>query len=99
MLDIQEALLVQLMEELSELSKEAAELSIRTAKALRFGLEEVQPGHTISNRLRLLAEYADVVGVAEALGFEADPKLVAEKREKIEKFLRYSKDLGRVTPT
>lgn len=88
-------------------AEECMEVGQRATKALRFGLDEIQPGQDLSNADRLLQEYADLVGVLLMLAeyspvFEdllRSPKVadMAEaKRIKVEEFLAYSDSLGRL---
>lgn len=53
-------LLVCLMEECGELSQ-------RAGKAIRFGVEEVQPGQPLTNARRLVDEANDVLAILELL--------------------------------
>lgn len=90
-----EHLLVILMEECNEVSQ-------RASKALRFTLDEVQPGQELSNEDRIWREFEDLMGVMELLknerrhsGIQAE--LVSAKMSKVERFLMYSKDVGTLT--
>lgn len=83
------------------LSEECAEVSQRVSKALRFGLHEVQPptpslpqGHTMSNLERLEQEFNDLLAVGEALGLRISPKEIKAKKEKIAKYMDYSREQG-----
>lgn len=87
-----EHLLVILMEECNEVAH-------RASKALRFGLEEIQPGDEKTNAQRISDELNDLVGVAVMLRNEGtidsvDPTAIAFKTAKVEKFLAYSKECG-----
>lgn len=92
-----ELLLVQLMEE-------CAEVAQRASKALRFGLNEVEPNQKgpipLTNENRLAYEIADlrvtVNKIADEGGLRTTimPSQLVAKREKIEKYLNYSKELG-----
>jgi hypothetical protein len=87
----QEHLLVILAEECNEVAQQAA-------KALRFGIDEQRDLPT-SNRERLLHEYNDLMAVVEMLQDEgiylrAQGTLIEAKKEKVEKYLKYSKELG-----
>lgn len=86
---------------LTQLSEECHETGQRATKAMRFGMDEIQEGHEESNRERLLMEFNDLVGVMEELfGVPVtallDPAHIAEKKKKIEKYARYSEELGMV---
>jgi transcription initiation factor IIE alpha subunit len=65
---------------------------------LRFGLEEVQPGQDRDNAARLVTELTDLRGILAALEEDGviDPERVVAKRTQLTRFLRYSRDLGRV---
>lgn len=84
------------------LMEEAAEVQQRASKALRFGLDEIQPGQELSNEQRLIGEMHDFAAVASMLAVEGIVKPDKEggenasqaKRKKVEKFMRYSLDLG-----
>jgi hypothetical protein len=86
-------LLIQLMEECDEVSQ-------RASKALRFSLEEIQKGQELSNSQRILYEFNDLVAVMEKLQEEGvfdviyDGESIKLKKDKIEKFLNYSKQLN-----
>lgn len=80
------------------LSEECAEVQHATAKALRFGLNEKRDLPT-SNHDRIRAELNDLMTVVEMLndeGLDLRPRRVAmkNKREKVEKYLLYSKECG-----
>lgn len=77
------------------LAEECAEVAHRASKALRFGLEEVQPGECRHNRERIELELADLLGVAEMLGLQVDPDLMEAKKHRVREFLEYSRKLGR----
>lgn len=86
------------------LAEECAEVAQRATKALRFGLDEVQPGQERTNAQRIMGEMNDLFTVVEML--QRDGKLPATpgpaervaKVEKIEWFLNYSRQLGTFTP-
>lgn len=95
---------------LAILVEECCEVGQRATKALRFGLQEVQSGHDYgthyTNAYRILEEYADLAvavellveeGYLPKLGTEAAAALFARKRERIEKYYRYSAEVGTVT--
>ena len=85
-------------------AEECAELAQRFSKANRFGDHEIQPGQELSNRQRILYEFADLVGVMEMLGFfpfglrtgpnDALRPEIDAKKAKVEKFLAYSAECG-----
>lgn len=84
-------------------AEECLEAAHRTTKALRFGLEEIQGGQSLTNAERLQEEMADVIGSYYELvraGLVHAPKAeqVAGKRNKIAKYLEYSRACGTLTP-
>ena len=85
-------------------AEECVEVAQRLTKALRFGMEEVQPGQTLTNRERIYAEYYDLRAVLGMCGIDAwDDSLQAknaeqEKVQKVEHFLAYAEQCGTVTP-
>jgi hypothetical protein len=93
-------LLICLIEECSEISQECMEIAQRATKVLRFGIDETQPGKYLTNRERLLAEIANLMGTLEAIGLteEIDRGAVEAKKEKIRKYMKYSEELGILKP-
>ena len=98
-----EHLLVIAMEECDEVSQ-------RISKALRFSLEEIQPGQELTNAQRILYEYNDLVAVLLMLHEEgflpavsptkdpiANMAMICKKRDKVNQFLEYSKANGTLT--
>ena len=93
---------------LTILAEECVEVAQRATKILRFGMDEVQPGQSLNNADRMLMEYWDVVAAMKMLE-DAFPRLhdnwtpeavavhVAQKREKVERFLAYSSKCGTIT--
>lgn len=83
------------------LMEECTEVSQRASKAIRFGLNEVQKGQDYSNSYRIMHEMADLVAVYQMLAEEdvlphVSSDLIDVKKEKIEKYYQYSKELGEV---
>lgn len=82
------------------LSEECSEVSHRASKILRFGLHEVQPGQSKSNEERFLTEFCELLGVMKMLEDDGilkppDPRPIMKvKKERVEKFLEYSKKQG-----
>lgn len=84
--------------------EECNEVAQRLSKALRFGLEEIQPGQQLTNRERIRYEYSDLAAVLEMLdpatngaGGKIHPPngmFMDRKREKVETFLTYSEQCG-----
>ena len=91
----QEHLLVILAEECSEVAQ-------RASKALRFGLEEIQPGELSksTNADRIMHEYADLVAAIEmlqqcgALPIVDLRNRIESKKNQVTKFLSYSRECG-----
>lgn len=87
------------------LSEECSEVAIRCSKALRFGLDEIEPGQRHTNRERIKRELNDVHALVEmlqavnALPAIYDPGLVIEKKRKVETFLEYSAQCGTLQET
>lgn len=80
---------------LTILAEECAEVAKRCSKALRFGLDEVQPGHDESNRVRISREFGDLIAAFEMLGFPVPSReAVVDKKAKVEHFLKYSAEIG-----
>ena len=91
----QEHLLVILSEECAELSKEVS-------KALRFGLNDHAPLSAETNAQRIVAEFNDLVAVFRMLSENnifnpedlLNDKSIQDKKEKVERYLTYSKLVG-----
>jgi len=86
---------------LLKLMEECNEVSQRCAKAIKFGLEEKQPGQELTNRQRLYEEAVDVIAALDVLtdrGILDMDKVtnpeVAARKEKITKYDEYSRSLG-----
>jgi hypothetical protein len=66
-------------------------------------LREVQPGQELTNAERVVYEFNDLIALIEVLydkaliPYEYDRKMIAAKKEKIKKFLQYSKECGTLT--
>ena len=88
---------------LSIVAEEAVEVAQRATKALRFGIEEVQPGQALSNLQRMRGELYDLLAAFEMVHDEAgqqfgiDLDAITAKKAKVEKFLGYSAELGTLT--
>lgn len=89
---------------LSCLAEECCEVGQRVSKALRFGLEEIQPGQLMNNAERILEELHDLIAVALILQRKGviDKVMptvaqVETKWAKIEKFMAYAKAEGALT--
>ena len=79
------------------LAEESAEVMQRASKAIRFGLDEIQPGQPDTNTRRIERELADLVAVAESLGLSIRDEDKAAKKAKLETFLAYAVECGTVT--
>lgn len=94
----QEHLLVNAMEECNEVAQ-------RISKALRFGLQEVQPGQERTNAERILYEYLQLEESVAMLfreglipyEYPGSDQVHQKKREAFEKFLLLSKEQGTLT--
>lgn len=98
-----EHLLIKLMEE-------SAEVTQRCAKALRFGLAEVQPPKegqppNDTNSQRLVGELLDLFAAVQLLEDcgaieptdvlgDGNSEAMALRRDRIEKYLKYSRECG-----
>lgn len=84
---------------LTQLMEECAEVIHRCSKAIRFGLDEVQDGQTMTNAERIVYEMADLTTVAELL-YETGcmPNIssahITAKRDKIAKYMQHSRERG-----
>ena len=85
---------------LTILAEECVEVAKRATKALRFGLDETQPGQGLTNIQRIMYEMGDLMAVYGMLGEEAEfPDIdmhaaIEAKQAKVEHFLKYSAELG-----
>jgi NTP pyrophosphatase (non-canonical NTP hydrolase) len=79
---------------LTVVSEECAEVSQRACKAARFGMSEIQPGQQEDNKRRIERELADLMATAELLGLQIRDEDKVAKREKLKKYMEYSRDLG-----
>jgi hypothetical protein len=92
---------------LIQVGSECNEVAHRASKALHFGVKEVEPGQSLNNAQRLVGEYVDLLAVMEMLedqGLVQIPTgaelgaLIATKKAKVEKFIRYAiEQCGTVT--
>jgi NTP pyrophosphatase (non-canonical NTP hydrolase) len=77
------------------LAEECMEVAQRVTKALRFGLEEVQPGQPHNNAERITGELNDLFAVAMMLEGKGLPRFgrveaLDAKKAKVRKYLDYS---------
>lgn len=86
------------------LAEEAAEIGQAVGKALRFGLKDGYPGTDRTNEQDIANEVCDLAAIVEMLvdcGAIPPPwhgQRMAEKKAKVEKFMRYAEGLGTLTP-
>jgi NTP pyrophosphatase (non-canonical NTP hydrolase) len=87
------------------LIEECAEVIQRACKAIRFGLDEVQPGQHLNNHDRISEELSDVQGVTVMLEVECDIKVlhfddiaIQNKIAKIRKYMPLSVERGMLEP-
>lgn len=76
------------------LNEECSEVAHRICKALRFGLNEVQPGQSKSNAERIVEELGDLIATFEYLEDEGTlnlkpiGELIKAKKFKLQKYLQ-----------
>jgi len=81
------------------LIEELAEAQQRACKALRFGMDNIEPGKTETNAQALWREMGDMQGAAETVvevygSGGTNRENVDAKKARIQYFMRYSADLG-----
>ena len=82
------------------LAEEANEVAQRAMKAQRFGLDEIQPGQSLSNFERLFAEFTDLTAVMGMLQDETNhralvkPLDVDAKQAKVRQYINYAESQG-----
>jgi hypothetical protein len=90
---------------LTILAEECAEVAQRVSKALRFGLDEVQPNQPYTNAQRVVLELNDLAaavqmavkeGALPDLSEEEVAERIGRKTEKVERFLAFSAGRGLV---
>lgn len=85
---------------LTILIEECNETAQRATKALRFGLSEIQPEQPLTNAERVVYEFNDIVATMEmlmtdkSLPYVFDHPSILVKKQKVEKYLAYSSELG-----
>lgn len=86
---------------LTSLAEEASEIVHSTTKALRFGLDEIQPGKTETNATRIISEIEDLMIIVEMLQIEGvlpydeyKAESLAAKRAKIERYMEFARECG-----
>lgn len=84
---------------LTIMAEECGEVAGQISKALRFGMDEQRDLPT-SNRERINGEWNDVLAMVELLkenkiiDLQPDPKLIEAKKQKVKRYMEYSKSLG-----
>lgn len=83
------------------LIEECAEVQHRATKAMRFGLDEIQPNQPMNNDDRLREELHDLFAVIELLAARSvggmnslNRERIDQKKEKVLHFMAYSRMLG-----
>ena len=84
------------------LSEECAELSKEVSKALRFGLDDKEPGQDLTNREKIVNEFNDLFSVMNMLkehGIFEDKQLltmkaIEDKKAKVLKYMKYAESVG-----
>lgn len=88
-----------------KLGEECAELAQRCSKLIQFGPDDVEPGQLQTNLERLQYERLDVLAIGRMLEERGlVPYAMADdfqkhldmKRAKVEKFMEYARNLGRI---
>lgn len=80
------------------LGEECAEVQQRVTKALRFGMNEMQPNQDYTNEGRLIQEINDWVAAVEMvfgcpIADLLNDGMIASKKEKVERYLNFSRDV------
>lgn len=81
------------------LNEECSELAKETMKAMRFGLDDIDPKALKSNRAKIRQEAHDVIAVLQMLRDEIgeyDDALVLAKKAKVLEMFQYSREVGRL---
>ena len=83
---------------LGQLAQECAEVAHRASKAQHFGMDEIEPGQALTNRVRLQGELDDLIAVAEMLDLDIRPSNETRhaKHAKVTRMLGYARELGQV---
>ena len=81
-------------------AEESVEIAQRATKSLRFGIDDVQEGHTRNNAERLIGEFNDLYASMEmlkedgAIGEFVHRDMIEAKKLRVEQYLEYSKRRG-----
>lgn len=87
--------LIVLIEECTEVAEQLAKLSHRASKALRFGLDDIDPSRFSTNREQLAVEMGDLLALIERHiqhGLVSREKIFSSKATKITKLKRYLRE-------
>jgi len=76
------------------LGEECAETAHRVSKAIRFGMDDIDPNQHETAKRILEREYAEIIAVAEMLGLKARDEDKAAKKERVKKYMDYSREVG-----
>lgn len=76
------------------LGEECAEAAQRASKAIRFGMNDVEPGQGDTCVRRLERELAEVVAMAELLGLKIRDEDKSVKKLKVELYMEYARQQG-----
>ncbi|WP_435626968.1 hypothetical protein [Candidatus Ferrigenium straubiae] len=85
------------------LAEECAEVAQACSKALRFGLDDKRPNHTLTNAQYISAEINDVIALVKMLEEEGllprqnSFREIEAKKAKMEHFMEYAKQRGTLT--
>jgi len=75
------------------LVEECNEVACRATKALRFGIDEVQPEQELTNGERIIGELNDLLGVIELLSLPSygNRLTIQAKKKKVLRFMDYAR--------
>jgi hypothetical protein len=84
------------------MAEECAEVAQRVSKAIRFGIDEIQPGQSLTNAERIMQEMDDLEAVrlmltARALLPGHTARNIQAKIEKLAVFMKYAEQCGTLT--
>jgi NTP pyrophosphatase (non-canonical NTP hydrolase) len=89
---------------LSCLAEECAEVAQRASKAMRFGLDDIEPGQELNNAERIIYELTDLCAVIEMLSeqkiinpFVSPGDAINRKKEKVARYMEYAIQRGAIT--
>lgn len=87
---------------LTKLAEEASEIAQIALKTQQFGFDEKHPDLAFTNKERIKQELNDIMAIIEVMndkldfGYVKDTEAIAQKKVKLDKYLRYSIGLGLV---